>query len=193
MRILVFGAALRAGSYNRKLAALAAARFAALGAEVDHADFREFESPIYDGDLEATSGLPPRVRQFNERVKAAGAFAISTPEYNFSVPGSLKNLIDWSSRERPIVWKGKPGLLLGASPSTIGAQRSLWALRVPLEALGAHLYPDMFSLAQADQKLDASGQITDEKLVKRLSDLTAAFLAFAGALYSPRNAQKTQR
>ncbi len=182
MRILVFGAALRAGSYNRKLAALAAARLGAHGAEIDHADFREFESPIYDGDLEAASGLPPGARLFNERVKAAGAFAISTPEYNFSIPGSLKNLIDWSSRERPIVWKGKPGLLLGASPSMVGAQRSLWALRVPLEALGAYLYPDMFSLAQADQKLDASGQIADAKLVKRLNDLTAAFVGFAGAL-----------
>jgi NAD(P)H-dependent FMN reductase len=182
MRILVFGAALRAASFNKKLAALAAEQLAAHGAEVDHADFREFESPIYDGDLEAASGLPPGARLFNERVKAAGAFALSTPEYNFSVPGSLKNLIDWSSRERPIVWKGKPGLLLGASPSMVGAQRGLWALRVPLEALGAHLYPDMFSLAQADQKLDASGQITDEKLVKRLNDLTAAFITFANAL-----------
>lgn len=181
MRILVFGAALRAGSLNRKLAALAAARLSEHGADVDLADFREFESPIYDGDLEAAAGLPAGARTFNARVKACSAFAISTPEYNFSMPGALKNLIDWSSRERPIIWKGKPGLLLGASPSMVGAQRSLWALRVPLESLGAYLYPDMFSLAQADQRLDAGGQLTDEKLAKRLNDVTRAFVGFASA------------
>ena len=182
MRILVFAAALRAASLNRKLAALAAERLRRLGADVDHADFREFESPIYDGDLEVSSGIPAGARAFNERVKQADAFAISTPEYNFSMPGALKNLIDWSSRERPIIWKGKPGLLLGASPSMVGAQRSLWALRVPLESLGAYLFPDMFSLAQADQRLDGNGRLTDEKLAKRLNDVTAAFVAFAQSL-----------
>jgi NAD(P)H-dependent FMN reductase len=182
MRILVFAAALRAGSLNRKLAALAAARLRAHGADVDMADFREFEAPIYDGDLEAASGMPAGARAFNDRVKQVDAFAISTPEYNFSMPGALKNLIDWSSRERPIVWKGKPGLLLGASPSMVGAQRSLWATRVPLESLGAYLFPDMFSLAQADQRLDADGQLPDEKLAKRLNDVTGAFVAFARSL-----------
>jgi NAD(P)H-dependent FMN reductase len=180
MRILVFAAALRAGSLNRKLAALAADRLQAHGADVDHADFRDFEAPIYDGDLEVSSGIPIGARLFNDRVKGADAFAISTPEYNFSMPGALKNLIDWSSRERPIIWKGKCGLLLGASPSMVGAQRSLWALRVPLESLGAYLYPDMFSLAQADQRLDASGRLTDDKLARRLNDLTGAFVGFAG-------------
>jgi NAD(P)H-dependent FMN reductase len=118
----------------------------------------------------------------NERVKAADAFAISTPEYVFSIPGSLKNLIDWSSRERPIVWKGKPGLLLGASNSSIGAQRCLWALRVPLEALGAHVYPEMFSLPKADQKFDPAGQLADEELAQQLHAVTRAFLAFAQAI-----------
>ena len=182
MRILVFAASLRSASLNRKLAALAAERLKAHGADVDHADFREFEAPIYDGDLEAASGIPAGARAFNDRVKHAAGFAISTPEYNFSMPGALKNLIDWSSRERPIIWKGKPGLLLGTSPSMVGAQRSLWAVRVPFESLGAHLFPDMFSLAQGDQRLDAAGQLNDQKLAKRLDDVTGAFLKFAEAL-----------
>ena len=182
MRVLVLAASLRGASLNRKLAALAADGLAARGVEVDRADYREFESPIYDGDLEAASGIPAGARAFNDRVKAADAFAISTPEYNFSMPGTLKNLIDWSSRERPIIWKGKPGLLLGASPSRIGAQRSLWAVRVPFESLGAYLYPDMFSLAQADQNLDADGRITDERLRRRLDDVLTGFVRFANAL-----------
>lgn len=182
MRVLVFAGALRTGSLNRRLAALAATRLAAHGAEVDHADFRDFEMPIYDGDVESASGLPQGARELNRRVKAADAFAISTPEYNFSMPGALKNALDWSSRERPVVWKGKPGLLLGASPSRIGAQRSLWALRVPLESLGACLYPDMYSLAQADRALDAEGQLTDPQLAKRLDEVVAAFVRFSRAL-----------
>jgi NAD(P)H-dependent FMN reductase len=149
---------------------------------VDHADFREFEAPIYDGDIEASSGLPPGVRSFNERLKAAEAFAIATPEYVFSIPGSLKNLIDWSSRERPIVWKGKPGLLLGASNSSVGAQRGLWTLRVPLEALGAHVYPEMFSVPKADQAFDENGRLLDDGLARQLDDLSQAFLVFARAL-----------
>ena len=182
MRVLVFAASLRGASLNRKLAALAADGLAAKGVEVDRADYREFESPIYDGDVEVASGLPPGARAFNARVRGAAAFAIATPEYNFSMPGTLKNLIDWSSRERPIVWKGKPGLLLGASPSRVGAQRSLWALRVPLESLGACLYPDMFSLAQADQAFDADGRLIDGKVAGRLDVVLSAFVKFADAL-----------
>jgi NAD(P)H-dependent FMN reductase len=182
MRVLIFAASLRAGSWNKSLARIAAARLTTAGVDVDHADFHEFEVPLFNQDVQDTTGFPDGMLRFNARLKAADAFAIVTPEYNFSIPGTLKNLIDWSSRERPIVFRGKPGLLLGASPSRVGAQRSLWALRVPLESLGACLYPDMFSLAQADQKLGPDRQLTDEKLSTRLDAVLAAFLAFASAL-----------
>jgi NAD(P)H-dependent FMN reductase len=182
MRVLLFAASLRSASWNKSLARIVADRLTAAGVEVDHADFREFEVPLYSQDVQDTVGFPDGMLLFNARLKDADAFVIATPEYNFSMPGTLKNLIDWSSRERPIVFKGKPGLLLGASPSMVGAQRSLWAVRVPLESLGACLYPDMFSLAQADQRLGPSRQLTDEKLSTRLDALLAAFIRFASAL-----------
>jgi chromate reductase len=182
VRVLIFAAALRAGSLNRKLAGIVSERLAARGAGVDHADFREFEMPMYDGDLEVASGLPEGARRLIDRIRAVDAFAISSPEYNFSIPGTLKNAIDWTSRARPIVWTGKPGLILTASPSMVGGQRSAWSLRVPLEALGAVLYPDMFSLAQADQKFDADGRLQDEKLSKRLDTVLDRFVEFAGKL-----------
>lgn len=182
VRVLVFAAALRAGSLNRKLARIASERLQARGVEVDHADFREFEMPIYDGDLEVASGLPAGARRLLDRIVAADAFAISSPEYNFSIPGTLKNAIDWTSRARPIVWTGKPGLILTASPSMVGGQRSAWALRVPLEALGAVLYPDMFSVAQADQKFDAQGRLQDDKLSRRLDTVLDRFVEFAGKI-----------
>jgi chromate reductase, NAD(P)H dehydrogenase (quinone) len=182
LRLLVFAGVLRAGSYNKQLARIAAARLAARGIQIDHADFREFDMPLFDQDVQDTLGFPAGMLELNRRLKAADGFVIVSAEYNFSIPGLLKNAIDWSSRERPIPWKNKPGLLMGASPSTIGAQRCLWALRVPLEALGACLYPDMFSLAQADRKLDANGELTDEQLSSRLDTVLDRFLAFARAV-----------
>lgn len=182
MRLLVFAASLRSGSWNKSLARIAAERLIASGVDVDHAQFNEFDVPLYNQDVQDTAGFPEGMQRFNARLKGADGFAIVTPEYNFSMPGTLKNLIDWSSRERPIVFKGKPGLLLGASPSMVGGQRSLWALRVPLECLGACLYPDMFSLAQADQKLGTDRRLIDEKLSTRLDALLAAFVKFASAL-----------
>src|SRR5205807_813524 len=77
------------------------------------------------------------------------AFIISSPEYNGSMSGALKNLIDWTSRFRPQPFDTRHGLLLAASPSLAGGNRGLWALRIPLEHLGARVFPDMFSLAMA--------------------------------------------
>ena len=82
---------------------------------------------------------------------------ISSPEYNASLPGVLKNAVDWVSRFRPQPFNERHGLLLSASPSMVGGNRGLWALRVPFEHLGARIYPDMFSLAQAHQALDDDG------------------------------------
>ena len=82
------------------------------------------------------------------------------------MPGVLKNLIDWTSRFRPQPFDGKHGLLMSASPSMGGGNRGLWALRMPLEHLGARIYPDMFSLAQAHKTL-VDGDIEDARLRER--------------------------
>src|SRR5574337_1588095 len=107
MRILAFAASLRRGSLNRKLITLAAEVARAAGAEVDLAEFREFELPIYDGDLDASAGLPPGGAELKRRLEHAAAIVIATPEYNYSIPGPLKNAIDWVSRSRPMPWRGK--------------------------------------------------------------------------------------
>jgi NAD(P)H-dependent FMN reductase len=182
MQVLVFAASLRAGSLNRALARVAAGHLTSRGVTVDFAAFREFDAPLYDQDLLDASGFPAGVRRFTARLNAADGFAIASPEYTFSIPGPLKNLIDWSSQEQPIAWTGKPGLLLSASVSSVGGQRGLWALRTPLEALGAYVYPDMFSLPDADTKLNPAGQIIDDALNRRLAELTDAFARFADRL-----------
>ena len=188
MTIFAFAGALRRDSLNKKLVRLAAAAAERAGATVDLADFREFDMPLYDGDIEAASGVPAGAAKLRERFAAADAFMIASPEYNFSVPGTLKNAIDWVSRVNPPVWRGKPGFLLSASPSLVGGNRSLWVLRVSLEALGAHLQPDMFSLAQAHQAFDESGTLKDAGLADRLEKTVARFVATARALGTPPRA-----
>jgi len=88
----------------------------------------------------------------------------------------LKNVIDWVSRARPQPFDGHRALLLSASPSMVGGNRSLWSLRVPLENLGVHVYPGMFSLARAHTAFDEEGRIADVNLQQRFDDTVAAFL-----------------
>ncbi|HUP57855.1 MAG TPA: NAD(P)H-dependent oxidoreductase [Bdellovibrionota bacterium] len=187
MRILAFAASLRKGSFNRKLCAQAAEILGSQpGIEVDHADFREFEMPVYDGDLEESSGIPKGGQEFIRRIRAADALLISTPEYNGGIPGTLKNAIDWASRDDEIPFDGKPLLLIGASPGALGAVRSLWHTRVPLEAIGTFVYPEMFGLQKAAQAFDAAGAFADPKNRARLESLIKDYVDFAGRLAKKR-------
>ena len=180
LKVLVLGASLRADSLNRKLAGLAA-RFAEhSGAAVDHASMRDFDVPSYDGDVENEQGFPKGAEELRRRLSESDAFIVSSPEYNGSMPGMFKNLIDWASRYRPQPFDGKHGLLLSASPSMGGGNRGLWALRMPLEHLGARIYPDMFSLAQAHKAL-VEGEIADAALRARFDKNVQAFLSLAEA------------
>ena len=180
LKVLVFGASLRAESVNRKLAALAARIIGESGATVDLASMRDFGVPAYDGDLEASQGIPAGAQELRRRLTENDAFIVASPEYNGSMPGVLKNLIDWASRFRPQPFDGRHGLLLSASPSLAGGNRGLWALRVPFEHLGARIFPDMFSLAMAHKAL-VDGDITDRELRARFEKNLQAFLSLAEA------------
>src|SRR6476620_10488080 len=110
---------------------------------------QDFDVVSYDGDAEATHGIPASALELRRRLTESDAFIISSPEYNGSMPGVLKNLIDWTSRFRPQPFDTRHDLLLSASPSLAGGNRGLWALRMPLEHLGTRVFPDMFSLSMA--------------------------------------------
>src|SRR5919198_1418283 len=169
MRVLAFAASLRRASLNRKLVALAAELARSAGAEVDLAEFRDFELPIYDGDLDASSGMPPGGLELKRRVERADAIMIAAPEYSYSIAGPLKNAIDWVSRARPMPWRGKSVYLMSAAPSSMGGVRGLWQTRIPLEGCGALVFPDMFALAQAHQAFDEDGRLRDPTLAERLA------------------------
>lgn len=180
LNVLIFAGSYRADSLNRRLAALAARVAAQHGATVDHATLRDFDVPLYDGDVEKATGIPPGAAELRRRLLACDAFVLASPEYNGSMPGVVKNLIDWTSRFRPQPFDGKHGLLLSASPSMMGGNRGLWSLRTPLEHLGARIYPDMFSLAQAHKAL-VDGDIADAALRSRFEKSLEAFLSLAEA------------
>ena len=172
---LVFDASLGSESLNDRLATLVAS-IAGQRVTVDRGRMEDFDCPSYDIDREKAEGLPAGAEQLRRRIEAAHAFVIVSPEYNASMPGTLKNAIDWVSRARPQPFNGKQGLLLSASPSQVGGNRGLWALRMPLEHLGARIYPDMFSLAQAHQAFEPGGRIANSALQGRLEETITCFL-----------------
>lgn len=176
VRYLVFSASLRAESLNSRLARLAASTIEAHKGTVDLAAMEDFDTPSYDQDIQDSEGFPPNAENFRHRLEASDAFVIVSPEYNASFPGVLKNAIDWVSRFRLQPFNARHSLLLSASPSMVGGNRGLWALRVPLEHLGARVFPDMFSLAQAHQAFDPAGRITNPQLADRFEKNIMAFM-----------------
>jgi len=179
LRILVFSVSLRADSLNTKLAALAAKALEKLHVKVDHAKMSEFDTPSFNQELEANDNHPPGAQEFRKRILDNDAFIIASPEYNASMPGLIKNAIDWVSRYRPQPFNERHCLLMSASPSMVGGNRGVWALRVPLEHLGARVYPDMFSLAMAHQAFNPDGSLMNATLAKRFEDNLAAFISLA--------------
>jgi len=181
VRFLAFSGSLRAQSLNTRLAHLTAKVIREHGGTVDAATMADFDGPSYNQEAEAKGGLPPGPAEFCRRLEANDAFVIAAPEYNASMSGVLKNAIDWASRHRPQPFNGRHALLLSASPSMVGGNRGAWALRVPFEHLGARVYPDMFSLAQAHDAFDAEGQLANADIRVRLERTITGFMDLVDA------------
>jgi chromate reductase len=181
MRILAIAGSLRAGSYNRLLlnAAVAGLRSRA---EVDVLEPADLALPLYDGDVETRDGLPAGAGRLKDRIAAADALVIATPEYNHSIPGGLKNAIDWASRPPTQPFRGRTALLLSASPSAYGGVRAQAALRVVLTALGVVLVPTTVMVANADKAFDAAGGLVDPRLRTQVEKACAELLRVSAAL-----------
>ncbi len=176
IRVLIFAASLQSTSRNAALADLAARVVAENNGIAHLASMRDFDSPSFDADVDQAEGLPRGADRLREQLEDSDAFIIASPEYNASMPGVLKNVIDWVSRAKPQPFNERHGLLLSASPSMMGGNRGLWALRIPFEHLGARIYPDMFSLAQAHVAMGSDGRIADPVLQKRFESNILNFM-----------------
>jgi chromate reductase, NAD(P)H dehydrogenase (quinone) len=188
VKVLVIAASLRKASFNRKLAALAAADFRAKGHEVDELDLHQVPMPIYDGDVEAASGLPEGAKQFRARVAAAGAIYLASPEYNNGVPGGMKNAVDWASRGNDQPFKGKVIALSGASAGAYGTTRALTAWRMVFRLVDAFVIPSELALPLASKAFDEQGQLIEERRRKQLGNIVDELIRVATALGGDKSA-----
>ncbi|HVO48189.1 MAG TPA: NAD(P)H-dependent oxidoreductase [Steroidobacteraceae bacterium] len=165
-KILAFAGSTRTQSWNKKLVHLAAASARAAGAEVTLVDLRDVPMPLYDGDLEASGGLPDGAQALKRLMVEHDGFLISAPEYNSSISAVLKNAIDWVSRPRPnepsgVAFRGKVAALLAASPGNLGGIRGLLTVRQVLNTLGVLVLPTQFGLARANEAFADDGGLKD--------------------------------
>lgn len=183
-KILAFAGSTRSGSFNKKLASLATEAARAAGAEVTLIDLRDFPLPLYDGDLENESGLPENAKKLKTLMRAHDGFMISSPEYNSSVSGVLKNAIDWASREEtddepPLVcFRGKVAVLFSASPGALGGLRGLVHLRAILGNIGVIVLPDQLAVSVAHEAFDESGRLKDTKRAAQLAGIARGLADF---------------
>ena len=160
LKILVIPGSLRTGSLNAKLAAAVAYQFAQAGAEVTRISLGDFPLPIYDGDLQAKSGVPKNAINLKRMIGAHHGVLIVTPEYNSSVPPLVKNTIDWVTRvqdaheTRGQVFRERAFAIAAASESRLGGTRSLAALRLILTACHATVIPNQLALSFAGAAYD---------------------------------------
>lgn len=183
-KVLALAGSLRAGSYNRKLLAVASALARKAGAEVATVDLKELALPVYNGDDEESKGLPESARRLKRMMKASDGFLIASPEYNSSIPGGLKNALDWASRAEEgegalEAFRGKSAALLSASPGALGGLRGLAALRSMLGNIGVLVIPEQVALSKADEAFNEDGSLKDPK---RLAALVAEIQAFVALL-----------
>jgi chromate reductase, NAD(P)H dehydrogenase (quinone) len=170
MRILGISGSLRRGSHNRMLLRAAAD---ALPPGVELVEWEGLRGlPAFDEDLE--DALPEPVQDFFEAVEDADALLIATPEYNASLPGALKNAIDWASRPFPDnVLRDKPAAVVGASTGLFGAVWAQAEVRKTLKASGAHVLESELPVGLADGAFTDDGALADPELSVRLSDLVS--------------------
>jgi chromate reductase len=179
IRILGIAGSLRKGSYNMALLK-AAQSISPDDAEIEILDISNI--PVFNQDLEAD--MPESVKELKTRVKAADAILFATPEYNYSVPGVLKNAIDWASRPyADNSWAGKPVAIMSASNGTIGGERAQLHLRQSFVYLDMHPVnkPEVI-VTFASQKIGADGALNDEQTKKWIRELVRALVALTKKL-----------
>ena len=179
LNVLAFVGSLRQGSYNRLLLK-AAMELQPVGLEIENFDIAPI--PVYNEDVREM-GFPPVVETFREKIRAADALLVVTPEYNYSMPGVLKNAIDWASRPPDQPFNDKPAAIMGASGSLLGTVRAQYDLRRSCVFLNMHLVnrPEIM-ITQAHNKFDASGRLMDETTRKLIAELLVNLAAWTRRL-----------
>ncbi|MDH3531011.1 MAG: NAD(P)H-dependent oxidoreductase [Acidobacteriota bacterium] len=176
IKILAFAGSLRKESTNKKTLRIAAAAAEAAGADVTVIDLKDYPLPIYDGDIESEKGLPENAQELQRIMLESQGLLIASPEYNSSVTGALKNMIDWTSRpdgdqKAGACYDGKAAIMMSASPGNLGGLRGLFDVRKILSAMGVIVLPDQVAVAHAYKAFDDDGKLLDEQVRKSVEGL----------------------
>ncbi|GEK73826.1 MULTISPECIES: NADPH-dependent FMN reductase [Halomonas] len=175
-RILVFAGSARRGSFNKRLAKLAAERIEAHGGRPTLIDLADYPMPLYDGDLEETSGLPESALALREQLAEHQGLLIASPEYNGFITPLLKNTIDWLTRPHQgdsglALFQGRLAAVVAASPGGLGGLRGLALIRQLLGNIGVTVLPDQLAVAGAGDAFDEEGRLVQEGQRKSLDGI----------------------
>jgi chromate reductase len=179
VKILAFAGSTRKDSFNKKLIKVAVAGAQQAGAEVTLIDLKDYPMPLYDGDLEKDGGIPENAKKLKKIFSEHQGFLISSPEYNSSISGVLKNTIDWVSRPTPdeeelAGFKNKVAGLMSASPGRLGGLRGLVHVRMILQNIGVLVIPQQVAVSQAKDAFDDKDALKDAKQEKTVKDIGKA-------------------
>lgn len=187
-KLLFLAGSARKESTNKKLAKLAADMAGKAGADVTYIDLRDFEMPLYDGDLEAANGIPENAKKLKQLFIEHDGFFIASPEYNSSMSPLLKNSLDWISRpheenETPLVaYAGKVAALGSVAPGGLGGLRGLVPLRMMLGNIGVTVVPTQVAVSSGFQAFDEDGKLKDAGVAGMLSGVIEEFVKTANRL-----------
>jgi chromate reductase len=175
-QVLAICGSLRKGSFNRMLMNTSMA-LAPQGMTIKEApSFANF--PIYNFDDQQATGFPKEVDALNEAVKAADGVLVVSAEYNWSIPGGLKNAIDWLSRYKEVTFKDKPVCIQSAAPGLLGGARMQYHLRMSLQAIDAQLFGKPEVIVNMAASKFADGKLTDQTAIDLIKQQLAAFAKF---------------
>jgi chromate reductase len=175
-KILCFAGSTRSGSWNARLASLAAESVRTAGGTPTLISLRDYPMPLFDEDLESASGMPGPATELKQIFLQHQGLVIASPEYNSSISGVLKNTIDWVSRSAPgeplkAAFLGKTAAIMSASPGGLGGIRGLVHLRSILQNIGILVLPDQLTISSAHQAFTPDGHLAKDSAETTLNQL----------------------
>lgn len=189
-KILAFAGSLRKDSFNKQMVKVAVKGSEEALADVTLIDLKDYPLPIYDQDLETSEGIPENALKLKTLFLKNDGFLIASPEYNSSISGVLKNVIDWVSRPSQgetsylCCFNNKVVVIMSASPGNLGGMRGLVHLRSIFGNINSIVLPNQKSIPNADKVFDGTGKMQDAKLEKEVMNLGKELASFLYKLES---------